>query len=85
MQFEKQLQKAKTTNTRMLKLLADISAFVKNFKALDEVIKKPEVATDYRDLEYDEKLEFVDGVEPPLQFVSQMVDRAKEFLTKLSD
>ena len=34
-QFEKQLQKAKTTNTRMLKLLADISTFVKNFKALD--------------------------------------------------
>ena len=50
----------------MQKLLSDISNHVKNFKALDETIKKPEVQADYNDLEYEEKLEFVDGVEPPL-------------------
>ena len=49
------------------------------------MIKKPEVASDYQDLEYDEKLEFVDGVEPPLQFVSQMVARAKTFLAKIDE
>lgn len=50
----------------MLKLLGDISTHVINFRSLSEVVKKPEVAVDYRDLEYNEKLEFVDGVEPRL-------------------
>jgi len=43
---------------------------VVNFRALRDVVQKDEVAVDYRDLEYGEKLEFVDGVEPPLEFVS---------------
>jgi len=54
----------------MLKLLGDISGYAVGFRALRDAIEKPEVAVDYRDLEYAEKLEFVDGVEPPLEFVT---------------
>ena len=61
----------------MTKMLGDISSHVVNFKALDEVIQKPEVAIDYRDLDYENKLDFVDGVEPPLQHVTQVLARAK--------
>jgi len=53
----------------MLKLLGDISGYAVGFRALRDAIEKP-VAVDYRDLEYAEKLEFVDGVEPPLEFVT---------------
>jgi len=69
----------------MMKLLADISDHVVNFRALRDVVQKEEVAVDYRDLEYLEKLEFVDGVEPPLEFVTQMVQRAKDFLFALEE
>ena len=47
-------------------MLKDISSHVVNFRALGDVVKKPEVAVDYRDLDYGDKLDFVDGVEPPL-------------------
>ena len=50
----------------MTKMLSDISNHVRNFKELDQTVGKPEVAVDYRDLDYENKLDFVDGVEPPL-------------------
>jgi hypothetical protein len=50
----------------MTKMLTDIRNHVSNFRALDQVITKPEVAVDYRDLDYESKLDFVDDVEPPL-------------------
>ena len=34
-------------------------------------------------MEYLEKLEFVDGVEPPLQYVTQLVLRAQDMLAEL--
>ena len=67
----------------MTKMLGDISSHVVNFKALDEVIQKPEVAIDYRDLDYENKLDFVDGVEPPLQHVTQVLARAKQTIETL--
>ena len=81
--IEKQLEKSQATNTRILKLLSDISSYVANFVALREVVSKPEVAVDYNDLEYLEKLEFVEGVEPPLEYVTKLVHRAKDMLTEL--
>lgn len=66
-----------------MKLLGDISTYVVNFRTLREVVVKPQVAVDYRDLEYTEKLEFVDGVEPPLEYVTQMVHRAKDMLSEI--
>ena len=65
-----QLEKAKQTNVNMTKMLAEISVYVANFRALDEVCKKPEVAVDYRDLDYENKLDFVDNVEPALVHVT---------------
>ena len=67
----------------MTKLLSDISDHVVNFRALRDVITKEEVAVDYRDLEYGEKLEFVDGVEPALEFVGKMLQRAKDFISEV--
>ena len=37
-----------------------IDKHLSNFRALRETIQKPEVQVDYRDLEYDHKLEFLD-------------------------
>lgn len=52
--------------TNLGKMLKDISNHVLNFRALDNVVKKPEVAEEYNDLDYQGRLDFVDGVEPPL-------------------
>lgn len=52
--------------TTVKKILTDISNHARNFRQLDKVVQKPEVAVDYRDLDYENKLDFVDGVEPPL-------------------
>ena len=81
--IKKQIDKSKTINGRLLKLLGEISTNVVNFRSLREVVQKPEVAVDYRDLDYLEKLEFVDGVEPPLEYVTEMVNRAKQMLEDL--
>lgn len=48
---------------------------MKNFKALDDAVKKPEVAILYADLDYHTKLDFVDNVEPPLQNVTEILGR----------
>ena len=70
-------------NGRILKVLGEISTNVVNFKSLREVMQKPEVAVDYGDLDYLEMLEFVDGVEPPLEYVTGIVHRAKQMLEAL--
>ena len=67
----------------MTKMLGEISVYVANFRALDEVCKKPEVAVDYRDLDYENKLDFVDNVEPALEHVTQILARAKETIDTL--
>lgn len=67
----------------MQKMLGDITNHVVNFRALNEVIKKPEVANDYRDLDYADKLLFIDGVEPPLKDVTQVLERAKDLIDKI--
>ena len=59
-------------------MLADISKHVQNFRALNTVIMKPEVMADYRDLDYGEKLEFIEDVEPPLKYVTEMLSKAKK-------
>ena len=78
-----QLEKSKLINENMTKMLAEISTYVSNFKALDEVCKKPEVAVDYRDLDYENKLDFVDNVEPALVHVTEVLTRAKETIETL--
>lgn len=65
-----QLETAKRINESLTKMLGDIKNHVVNFKALDEVVQRPEVAVDYRDLDYENKLDFIDGVEPPLEHVT---------------
>ena len=67
----------------MTKLLGDISNHVVNFKALDAVCQTPEVAVDYRDMDYENKLDFIDGVEPPLQHVTQVLAQAKKLIETL--
>ena len=67
----------------MTKMLSDISTYVSNFRALDEVCKKPEVAVDYRDLDYENKLDFVDNVEPAMVHVTEVLARAKEAIEAL--
>lgn len=81
--IKKQLEQGKKVNVNMTKMLAEISNHVSNFKALDDCVKKAEVAVDYRDLDYESKLDFVDGVEPPLQYVSQVLVRAKSLIDDL--
>ena len=77
------IEKSKQTNENMTKMLAEISTYVSNFRALDEVCKKPEVAVDYRDLDYENKLDFVDNVEPALVHVTEVLTRAKEAIETL--
>jgi hypothetical protein len=64
-------------------MLKDISSHVVNFRALDDTVKKPDVAVDYRDLDYENKLDFVDGVEPPLQYLTNILAKADELIIKL--
>ena len=64
-------------------MLADITNHVVNFRALDEVVKKPAVLIDYRDLDYENKLDFVANVEPPLENVTNVLGRGKELIEKL--
>lgn len=64
--MRKQLESLTKVSNSLKKILGDISNHVKNFRHLDKVVAKPEVAVDYRDLDYENKLDFVDGVEPPL-------------------
>jgi len=66
-------------------MLGDISNHVRNFKALDEVVQKPEVAVDYADLDYQNKLDFIDGVEPPLEHVSLVLTHAKKLIESLEN
>ena len=81
--IKNQIASAKKVNESLTRMLADISKHVKNFRALNEVIKKPEVATDYRDLDYGEKLEFIDDVEPPLQYVTKMLEKVKKEIDEI--
>ena len=67
----------------MTKMLGDISNHVANFKALDAVCQTPEVAVDYRDMDYENKLDFIDGVEPPLEHVTQVLAQAKQLIETL--
>ena len=76
--IKNQISAAKKVNESLTRMLADISKHVKNFRALNDVIQKPEIATDYRDLDYGEKLEFIEDVEPPLQYVTQILEKAKK-------
>ena len=78
-----QLEKSKQINENMTKMLAEISMYVSNFRALDEVCKRPEVAVDYRDLDYENKLDFVDNVEPAMVHVTEVLARAKEAIEAL--
>jgi len=66
---QKQIDEAKQVNTRVEKMLAKISNLVDNFKALSDVTKRPEVAVDYHDLDYADKLHFLESVMPPLNHV----------------
>lgn len=47
-----QLENSKKVNTNMTKMLGQISNQVVNFKALDQVVQKPEVLILYGDLDY---------------------------------
>ena len=76
--IKNQIAAAKKVNESLTRMLADILKHVKNFRALNDVIQKPEIATDYRDLDYGEKLEFIEDVEPPLQYVTQILEKAKK-------
>ena len=78
-----QLEKSKQINENMTKMLAEISMYVSNFRALDEVCKRPEVAVDYRDLDYENKLDFVENVEPAMVHVTEVLARAKEAIEAL--
>ena len=80
---QKQLKKAKQVNESLTKMLAEISTHVQNFKALDAVVQKPEVLVDYADLDYATKLDFVEGVEPPLEHVSLVLTHAKKMVETL--
>ena len=80
---KKQLDSLIKVKKNMAKMLKDISGHVVNFRALHEVVRKPEVAVDYRDLDYEDKLNFVDGVEPPLQYLTDILAQADELITKL--
>jgi len=64
-------------------MLTDISNHVTNFRALDNVVKKSEVAVDYRDLDYESKLDFVDDVELSLKNTKEVLDRCKSLTEKL--
>ena len=77
------LETAKRINESLTKMLGDIKNHVVNFKALDEVVQKPEVAVDYRDMDYENKLDFIDGVEPPLEHVTQVLSQAKQLIETL--
>ena len=74
---------AKRINESLTKMLGDIKNHVINFKALDEVVQQPEVAVDYRDMDYENKLDFIDGVEPPLEHVTQVLQQAKQLVETL--
>lgn len=67
------------------KMLTDITTFVENFRLLNETVAKPEIAVDYNDLDYKNKLEFVDGVEPPLQHLTEILSRAESLVKELID
>ena len=81
--MRKQLNQVKKVNGNVKKMLGDIANLVGNFRQLHEVSLRPEVAVDYRDLDYATKLEFVEGVEPPLEHVSQVQKRAAELIERL--
>lgn len=66
-------------------MLTDISNHVTNFRALDNVVKKPEVAVDYRDLDYESKLDFVDDVELSLKNTKEVLDRCKSLIEKVEN
>ena len=79
----KQLEQAKKVNANVTKMLTDISNHVTNFRALDNVVKKPQVAVDYRDLDYESKLDFVDDVELSLKNTKEILDRCKSLTENL--
>lgn len=79
----KQLEQANKVNANVTKMLTDISNHVTNFRALNNVVKKPQVAVDYRDLDYESKLDFVDDVELSLKNTKEILDRCKSLTEKL--
>jgi len=73
--------------------LSDISGLIHQFIELNELVKKPEVAVDYRDLDYANQLEFVPIMEEGLSNVKDLlreahillIDFNKEFETSMKN
>ena len=51
--------RVRTQNEELEKQLSEISGLIGQFNHLNELVQKPEVATDYRDLDYANQLDFV--------------------------
>ena len=68
-----QIDRVQQQNNFMELQLSDISGLIAQFIQLNELVKKPEVAVDYRDLDYANQLEFVPIMEEGLSNVKDLL------------
>ena len=64
----------------MSRQLEDISGLINQFTHLNELVKKPEVAVDYRDLDYANQLDFVPEMEQSLENVKQVLAESQHLI-----
>ena len=64
-----QLQNALSLFEELTKMLDQLDTYLSNFRVLGQITSKEDVIADYRDLEYDNKLEFLEEDEQALKDV----------------
>ena len=60
--------------------MKEIAVIIGQFTQLNELVKKPEVAVDYRDLDYTNQLDFVPEMEQSLENVKELLAEAQTLI-----